>query len=119
MRHSGSSPFSVSSLLVRCVREQSNVSRALDRFGQHTLVDSTIAGNAPRQNLATLWNKVSEEPGVLEINNVYLLNAEAADAASTKTATRAATSALGRTTTVKIIISAVVTAASVSIFIIR
>jgi hypothetical protein len=103
---------------VCCIRQQSYVSRALDRLGQHTLVDSTVARNAPGQNLAALRNKVSQKPGILEINDVYLLNAEAADSPPTKAATGTTAPALGRTTTIKIIVSAVVAPASVSVFVI-
>jgi hypothetical protein len=104
------SPIPFSTLVSR-VRQQRDIARALDCLGKHALMNGAIAGNPPGQNLAAFRDKVSQEPGVLEINNVYLLNAEAADSAP---ANAAATATLGRTTAIKIII-AIVTAPSVFI----
>jgi hypothetical protein len=104
--------------LVRCIRQQSDISRALDRLGQHTLVDSTIARNATGQNLAALRNKVPEKPGVFEVNDIYLLDAKPADSSPAKAAPGTTAPALGRTTSIEIVVSAVVTPASVSVFIV-
>jgi len=77
-------------------------------------MNRAIAGNTTGQNLAALRDKVSQEPDVFEINDVYLLDAKSTDSAPAKSA--AAATAGARTATVKIIVPAVVvTRASISV----
>jgi hypothetical protein len=76
-------------------------------------MNGTIAGDAPGQNLAAFGNEISQEPGIFEVKNIYLFNAETADAAPAKAAARAATT-LRRTTAIEIIV-VVVTPPSVFI----
>jgi hypothetical protein len=76
-------------------------------------MNGTVAGDAPGQNLAAFRDEISQKPGVFEINDVYLFNAETADAAAAKAPARAATT-LRRTTAIVIIV-AVVTPPSVFI----
>src|SRR2546423_522706 len=107
--------FANSLSLVSGIRQQCDISRPLYCFGKHALMDGAVARNATRQNLATLRNKVPQKPGILEINDVHLLDAEAAYSATTKPASSATASALRRTTPVEIIVAVV---APPSIFII-
>jgi hypothetical protein len=114
VRHTGSSfsfvRFPVFAL-VSCIRQQSDIARAFDCLSQHALMYGAVARYSPRQNLASFRDKIPQEPGVFEINNVYLFNAETADAAPAHAASAAT---LRGTTTVEIII-AVVTPSSVFI----
>jgi hypothetical protein len=102
--------------LVSRIRQQRYIARAFDCFGKHALVYSAVAGNPPGQNLAAFRDKISQKAVVFEIDDVYLLNAETADAAAAKAATP--TTSGRRTAAIKIIVSAIVTPASVSIFIV-
>src|SRR5882724_7780142 len=105
MRHLGSSflPFPISTLVSR-IRQQRDIARALDCLGQHPLVNGAVPRNPPGQNLSTFRDKVSQKPGVFEVNNVYLFNTETADSAPAHAATAAA---LRGTTSVEIIIAVV------------
>jgi hypothetical protein len=101
-------PFSTS---VSRIRQQRDISGALDCFGKHALMNGAVAGNTPGQNLAAFRDKVSQEPGIFKINDIYLLDAETADSAPANAAT---TATLRRATAVKIII-AIVTPPSIFI----
>ena len=68
-----------------------------------------VARYPPGENLAAFRDEVSQEPGVFEINDVYLLNEETADAAA---AHAASATTLRGPAAVEIII-AVVTPSSV------
>src|SRR4030095_2512933 len=94
----------------RRIRQQRDIARALDCLGEHALMYGTVARYSPGQNLAAFRDEISQKPGIFEINNVHLFNAETADAAPAHAAS--ATTTLRRTTAVEIII-AVVTPPSV------
>src|SRR6266542_5260263 len=114
MRHLGSS-FLIrfpNSTLVSRIRQQRDIARAFDCLGKHALMNGAVARNPPGQNLAAFRDEVSQESGVLEINDVYLFNTETADAAP---ANAAAAATLRRTTSIEIIIAVV---AAPSVFII-
>src|SRR6185369_10993537 len=76
--------------LVGRVRKQRNVSRALDRFRQHALVRCTAAGDTSRQDLPALRQIILEQLHVLEIDKVYFVDTEPANAPAVHTATTAA-----------------------------
>jgi hypothetical protein len=105
--------------LVSRIRQQRNVACALDCLGKHALMNGAVARNTTGQNLAAFRDKVSQEPDIFEVNDVYLLDAKSTDSAPAKSA--AATTARARTAPVKIIVTTIVVtwaSISVSVFII-
>jgi hypothetical protein len=116
VRHIESS-FSIPFDLVSRVRQQRDIARAFDCLGKHALMYGAVSGNTPGQNLAAFRDKISQEPGVFEINDVYLLNAETADSAAAKAPATPTTTWRG-TASIKVIVSAVVTPTAISVFII-
>ena len=54
----------------------------LDRYGQLALMDRAVAGDAARDDLATLGHKPAEHPLIFEIDEMDLILAEAADFAT-------------------------------------
>jgi hypothetical protein len=79
--------------LVSRIWQQRDIARAFDCLGQHALMNGAVARNTTGQNLASFRDKVSQESGIFEINDVYLLDAKPADPAPAKAAP--ATSARG------------------------
>jgi hypothetical protein len=101
------------STLVGRIRQQRDIASAFDCLGQHSLMYGAVARYSPRENFAALRNKVPQKPGIFEVNDIYLFNAEAANAAP---AHAASTATLGGTTPIEIII--VVVVASSAVFVI-
>jgi hypothetical protein len=101
--------------LIRGVRQQRNVARALDCLGKHSLMYGAVPRNSSRQNLATLRNIVPQEPDILKIDDVYFLDAKATDSPATHTSPA---TTLRRTAPVEIIIAATAIVTASSIFII-
>src|SRR6185369_167181 len=79
--------------LVGRVRKERNVSRALDRFRQHALVRCTGAGDSSWQDLPAFRQIILKQPHVLEIDKVYFVDTEPANAPAVHTATTAAAAA--------------------------
>src|SRR6185369_9244650 len=103
--------------LVGRVRKERNVSRALDRFRQHALVRCTGAGDSSWQDLPAFRQIILKQPHVLEIDKVYFVDAEPANAPAVHTATTAAASA--HWPSIAIVIGIVTTAtAALAVFII-
>src|SRR5262245_15024721 len=69
-------------LLVRDVRDQRDLARALDRRLQLTLVHRAGARDAPRQDLAALRDERADQLDVLVVDVVDLVRAELADLAA-------------------------------------
>jgi hypothetical protein len=98
------------SILVGCVRQERDIASAFDCLGQHSLMYGAVARYSPRENLAAFRNKVSEKPGIFEINDIYFFNAETANAAA---AHAASTATLRGTATIEIVIVIVVAPSAV------
>src|SRR6185369_10405816 len=79
--------------LVGRVRKERDISRALDRFRQHALVRCTVAGDSSRQDLPAFGQVILKQPHVLEIDKVYFVDTEPANAPAVHTATTAAAAA--------------------------
>src|SRR5712671_6273521 len=69
------------SALVRDIRDQRNLPRALDRGLQLPLVHRARARDAPRQNLAALGHERPDQLHVLVVDVVDLVRTELADLA--------------------------------------
>src|SRR5262245_17076151 len=69
-------------LLVRHVRDQRDLARALDRRLQLALVHRAGARDAPRQDLAALRDERADQLDVLVVDVVDLVRAELADLAA-------------------------------------
>src|SRR6185369_773200 len=103
--------------LVGRVRKERDVARALDRFRQHALVRCTVAGDASRQDFSAFRQVVLKQLHVLEIDKVYFVDTESANAPAVHTATTAAASA--HWPSIAIVIGIVTTAtAALAVFII-
>jgi hypothetical protein len=86
--------ISYSSSILSCrVWKQRDVTRALDGFGEHTLMRRARARNSSRQDFAALWNVVLEELHVLEIDQIDFIYAEATDFATVHATPAAAAAA--------------------------
>ena len=91
-------------------RKQRDVTRALDRFAEPTLMACADAGHAARENLAALLHELRQNVGALVVDEVHLLDTELADflfaeilalaAARTAGATRTARATFATRTTV-------------------
>src|SRR5436309_3050184 len=65
--------------LIRHVRNERDLTGALDRQLQLPLVHGSRARDAPRQDLAPLWHERSQQLHVLVVDVVDLVRAELAD----------------------------------------
>jgi hypothetical protein len=106
--------------LIGGIRQQGDVACAFDGLSQHALVNGTIPGNSTGQNLAALGHVVRQQPQVLEVNDVDLLDAEAANAATVHAAATSARTPAAITIVVAVIaaLAIIVIAISISIFVI-
>src|SRR6266705_195647 len=67
-------------LLICCVRQQCDITGALDGFGKHALMYGAVARDVSRENLASLGGVVLQQPQVFEVDLIDFLDAKAADA---------------------------------------
>jgi hypothetical protein len=103
--------------LIGRIGQQRYIARAFNCLGKHALMNGAVSGNPPGQNFAAFRDKIPQEPDIFEIDDVYLLNTEAADSSPAKTA--APTAPGRRPASIKIVVpAAVVTPASVSVLIV-
>jgi hypothetical protein len=101
--------------LVGCVRKQRDVAGALDSFRQHALVRRTITRDSSRQNFASLGQVVLQQPDVFEIDKIYFVDTKTANAPPVHPASAAAAThwpSIG-------IVIAIVTTATLAVFVIR
>jgi hypothetical protein len=96
--------------LVGCIRQERDIAGAFDCLSQHSLMYGAVARYSPRENLASFRNKVAEEPGIFEVDDIYFFNAETANAAASHAAS---TATLRRTAAIEIIIVIVVAPSAV------
>ena len=82
-------------------RKQRDVTRALDRFAEPTLMTSADAGHAARQNLAALLHELRQDVGALVVDEVHLLDTKLADLLLAEILALAATRAAGTTWTAR------------------
>src|SRR5712691_7991846 len=95
--------------LICRVRQQRDIARALDGFGKHALTYGAVAGDASRENLASLGSVVLQQPQVFKVDLINFLDAEAADSPPV----HAATAALHAASPSILIIVAVITASTI------